>query len=261
MSATRDKGLQRRAPAGAGVPWIAAVLVPAAVLFVVPAAAVDGEILIDQARVNAGGITPGDAPGFPATLSRPGRYKLTGNLKVPAGQYGIEVTQDEVTIDLNGFTISSNPPGEAVEAVLADGVTGLKVMNGTITGFQGTAIYNFSGKFSSVENMRIISNGGTGVAAGTDSRVRNSTIANNDVGIACASSCLVEQSVIADSAGVGVAAQSGGTAIGNVIAGNNYGLHSVSAPIGYGNNILYGNVVSVSGALQLHTNACDPPCP
>jgi hypothetical protein len=64
------------------------------------AAAVDGEILIDQARVNAGGITPDDAPGFPATLSRPGRYKLTGNLNVPADLNGIEVTQHNVTIAL-----------------------------------------------------------------------------------------------------------------------------------------------------------------
>ena len=92
---------------------IAAAIATCAVLFATPAAAVDGEILIDQAKVNAGGITPGDEPGFPATLRRSGRYKLTGNLAVPAGKNGIEVTQHEITIDLNGFTISSNPPGEA----------------------------------------------------------------------------------------------------------------------------------------------------
>jgi hypothetical protein len=80
-----------------------------------PAAAVDGEVLINQAEVNAGGIGPGDGAGFPATLSRSGRYKLTGNLKVPAGKNGIVVTAHDVTIDLNGFTITSAPPGAGVE--------------------------------------------------------------------------------------------------------------------------------------------------
>src|SRR5262245_45169596 len=56
------------------------VLAAAASVFAAPASALDGEVLIDQAKVNAGGITPGDEPGFPVTLSRRGKYKLTGNL-------------------------------------------------------------------------------------------------------------------------------------------------------------------------------------
>ena len=35
------------------------------------AGAVDGEVLISQSKANAGGITPGDAPGFPVTLNDP----------------------------------------------------------------------------------------------------------------------------------------------------------------------------------------------
>src|SRR6185436_8638324 len=42
--------------------------------------AVDGTILIDQNRALAGNVTPGDAPGFPVTISQPGSYKLSGNL-------------------------------------------------------------------------------------------------------------------------------------------------------------------------------------
>jgi len=44
-------------------------------LLAMPAAAVEGEILINQAKVNAGGITPGDTAGFPATISRAGPLK------------------------------------------------------------------------------------------------------------------------------------------------------------------------------------------
>src|SRR6188508_1383609 len=98
-----------------------------------PALAVDGEILISQAKVNAGGITPGDSAGFPATLSRPGRYKLSGNLAVPVNQSGIQITTTDVTLDLNGFTISSNPPGQAVTGVSSSALTGgVRVINGTV---------------------------------------------------------------------------------------------------------------------------------
>ena len=44
--------------------------------------AVDGIVLIDQNRALAGNVTPGDAPGFPVTLSQPGSYRLSGNLRV-----------------------------------------------------------------------------------------------------------------------------------------------------------------------------------
>src|SRR3954467_4472230 len=91
----------------------------AVMLAAIPAAAADGEILINQAKVNAGGITPGDTAGFPAILSRAGHYKLNGNLIVPAQKNAIEVTAPDVTIDLNGFTIRSNPPGAASSGIAA----------------------------------------------------------------------------------------------------------------------------------------------
>jgi hypothetical protein len=69
--------------------------------------AVDGVVLIDQARALAGSITPGDAPGFPVTISQPGSYRLSGNLRVPSA-IGIEITADDVSIDLNGFAIFGN---------------------------------------------------------------------------------------------------------------------------------------------------------
>lgn len=63
---------------------------------------------IDQNKALAGSVTPGDAPGFPITLSVPGSYKLTGNLVVPGGLDGIEITSDNVTLDLNGFRIAGS---------------------------------------------------------------------------------------------------------------------------------------------------------
>jgi hypothetical protein len=257
----------------------ASALIP--LFFAMPAFAIDGEILIDQAKVNAGGITPGDAPGFPATLSRHGRYKLAGNLSVPAGFNGIEVTQHNVTIDLNGFTISSNPPGQAQYGVVAQDLNRLRVVGGTITGFGRYAIFNpYPGNFLTgpggalaVEDMRIVSNGG-GIRAETEARIRNSTIANNgEFGIVCASRCLIKQNITSGSRLEGVLASTastslgGGLVFGNAIVSNGgTGLFSAATPsTGHGNNLLFGNNNSgaqVAGSVvQLHPNVCQPACP
>ncbi|MPZ55046.1 MAG: hypothetical protein GEU91_00860 [Rhizobiales bacterium] len=239
-------------------------------LLATPAAAVDGEILIDQAKVTAGGITPGDDPGFPAVLSRPGRYKLTSNLNVQAGTNGIDVRQSDVTIDLNGFTISTSPSTQAASGVsLGSGAgNGLQISNGTITGFSLRAIHAF-GERNVIENMRLVSNG-SGVLTGHGSRVRNSTIASTGgFGIFCGTNCLIEQNVISGN-GTGVLFDpspfGSGLVLGNAIVSNRLrGLESSGQRIGYGNNILFGNNAGgsqVSGLVDpLHPNVCQGACP
>jgi len=231
---------------------------------VAPATAVDGEILIDQARVNAGGITPGDAAGFPATLSQPGRYKLSGNLRVPAGVTGIGVTANDVTIDLNGFTISSDPFERALTGIDANSANRVRVANGTITGFKDVAIDG--GTSGIVENMRILFiDGGFGIGVkGYQSSIRDNTVVNCVVGVFC-SECLIEQNLISWSVTEGVLG-TGGVLVGNVIVSS--GLRGLltgtgTPPVGYGNNLFFDNKDdSVSGnAVQQHPNVCDPACP
>jgi hypothetical protein len=109
-----------------------------------------GVITIDQAKAEAGGVTPGDAPGFPVTLSQPGSYRLMGALAVPANTDGIVITAKNVTIDLNGFTVagplqcsgsqpdmvSCNDPTLTMgSGIVADQVGGTVLRNGRIEGF------------------------------------------------------------------------------------------------------------------------------
>jgi hypothetical protein len=68
-----------------------------------PSFAVDGVVLINRSSALAGNVTPGDTPGFPVTISVSGRYRLSGNLTVPANTDAIDITANNVTIDLNGF--------------------------------------------------------------------------------------------------------------------------------------------------------------
>jgi len=66
-------------------------------LLTMPAVAMETEIKIDQDKAIAGGVTPGDAPGFPITLTQPGRYVLTSNLYPPADTDGIEIKSHDIT--------------------------------------------------------------------------------------------------------------------------------------------------------------------
>jgi hypothetical protein len=228
-------------------------------LLTLPAEAMDGEVLIDQAKVNAGGITPGDAPGFPATLSRAGRYKLSGNLDVPAEKNGIEVKQNDVAIDLNGFTIGGNPAGEAANGVYSDGRTGLHVMNGTIMGFGDAAISNGDGAFNIVGNMRLVANS-VGIAVFGNSRIHDNIIAATDFGISCDDApCLIEGNIVTGGRVVGILADSA-TVLGNVIVSND-GIGLLSPSGGYGGNVLVDNGDAGGGASPLHPNFCWPACP
>jgi hypothetical protein len=237
-------------------------------LCTVPAFAVDGEVLINQAKVNAGGITPGDAAGFPATLSRPGRYKLTGNLVVPASNTAIQITANDVTVDLNGFTISGAVPGSAARGIFAGtGVDRSRIANGTVTGFNNYGILTV-GLDAAAENMRIVGND-IGMQLGSQARVSNSTIANNSTGMYCYQ-CLIESNIIAGNTNAGIFDSNGGggMVLGNVIVGNtSYGVVAPDPPLpktGYANNILIGNNgggVQGLGITQAHPNVCEPACP
>ena len=67
------------------------------------AAASDGEIVITHGKALAGDVTPGDAPGYPVTISQTGSYKLGSVIHPSANTIGIAVIAPDVTIDLNGF--------------------------------------------------------------------------------------------------------------------------------------------------------------
>lgn len=49
--------------------------------------------------------TPGNA-SYVFRITQPGSYYLAGNMSVPSGMTGIEIGASDVTIDMNGFTIT-----------------------------------------------------------------------------------------------------------------------------------------------------------
>ncbi len=70
--------------------------------------------------------------GGPITIGNPGSYYLTGNVTVSSGN-AIAITADNVTLDLNGFTVSSTSSPASGNAIdIGGGRTNLAISNGNI---------------------------------------------------------------------------------------------------------------------------------
>src|SRR3981189_2305164 len=140
---------------------LAMTLVPACVY------AVDGQVLINQATVNAAG-------GFPYVISQPGSYKLSGNLILnDANKTAIRIAVDFVTIDLGGFSIigpndcssgpcSANGSGNGIETLSGHVYFNITIRNGTIQGMGHDGILLFGDSYL-VEYLHTRSNSFAGI--------------------------------------------------------------------------------------------------
>ena len=99
---------------------------------------------------------------------------------------GLTIGADNITLDLNGFSITGGPVGDGAGILLVDR-TGVTVRNGTVTQFDaGVAIDGGSG--NNVNNLRILDNRGSfstdfgdGIAlfATTGNRITNNQVRNS----------------------------------------------------------------------------------
>lgn len=225
---------------------------------------------IDQARVEAGGITPGDTPGFPVEINSRGHYRLTSPLIVPeASSSAFQILAKHVTLDLNGFSILGN---NALIGINAPSRGPLTIANGTIQGFRFYGIQT-AGEGSIFENLRIIHNGLQGLIAGSGARITKSTFAFNGTGVRCEQGCLIEGNNIHRNApGVGIQIQSG-MILGNLIWGNRLAAIHVGSlsgtpdggTVGFGDNTLFENnrggaQLSGTAPAHLRPNHCVPAC-
>lgn len=159
------------------------------------AQAVDGVVLIDQAKALAGGVTSVDAPGFPVTIGSSGSYRLSGNLTVPdANTTAIEITAPEVTVDLNGFAIKgpcvcsqgSDKSVTCSPTGVGRGITSasqkdVAIQNGSVKGMGNYGIY-LGGANCIVEGIRASSNGQDGIRL-TGTAGNNASTTNKGQGI------------------------------------------------------------------------------
>ena len=257
----------------------------AAVLVAFLPAPVFAQVQITQAKANAGNVTPGDAAGFPITISRPGSYILKGNLTVPnENTHGILITTSHVTIDLNGFAIlgptdCSGGLQPCARAGSGNGITtaqiphfNITLRNGTIQGM-GAAGVNIYGDSHLLERLHVRSNGGGGIRIWHSADLGSSIVQHNTaqrnayVGIETfggvitnntidvnfhairvfGSSALVSHNVVTRNAGDALTATPGTGYLANVFTANGGAVWTDPWPVG-GHN--------------LGQNLCDgQPCP
>ncbi len=146
-----------------------------------PAPATDGVIEINQSRALAGGVAEGDAAGFPVLLDSAGSYRLTGNLVAPASTHGISISAADVTLDLNGFSITGSGSGN-MRGVDIAAAANVEVRNGTIRDFPGDGIDAVACTGCRVIDLRLVDNGWVGVDIGSNSLVRGCTASGNVAG-------------------------------------------------------------------------------
>ncbi len=114
------------------------------------------------------GCFPGDTGGFPITITNSGSYQLTSNLVSASTTVNvIEITADNVTLDLNGFsiigprtctgdnaTLACTNAGMTANGVDSTGSSNIVVKNGVTQGFAtGVNFRTFSQRGNKVINI------------------------------------------------------------------------------------------------------------
>ena len=139
------------------------------------------------------------------TISRPGSYKLYSNHNVTSGD-GIVIRAANVTLDLNGFQLSTTARGTG-RGIVCDGVKGVKIKNGRVSGFNA--------------NIAIMN---TEAAIVSDLQIIGDNLAPNggptEIGIMLVNSraCLIESNTVS-STNLGIFVR-GGSSTGNRITKN-----------------------------------------
>jgi hypothetical protein len=211
-----------------------------ALISAAPVLAEDGVFEINQVKLNTS--------SFPGTyiIQNPGSYKLTSNLTESGSNDVIDVFANNVTIDLNGFTIFGS--GTASSLAISDinagsGHTGLTIRNGQLSGFDaGGCLEVFNHANTTVDHVTgngcgLFANVGKGSHV-TNSASTTSVITSNSTGVSCPSGggCVVTGNVIS--------VASPGFAFF-------FGL--TDATTLYGGNVITG---TVEGGVSLKNNVC-----
>lgn len=168
-----------------------------ALLAAAPAAfAADGVLEISQACAAGPGCFPGDAPGFPVTISSLAgshSFALTSDIAVPTNaETAIEISRTNVSIDLRGFEIACRnaigvPCGGADDSTQFAGGDGIRVTSSSVAYVEvhGGSINSMGddgvelGAHAWVHDLRTIGNGGVGIGTNDSSEIRDCQIHDN----------------------------------------------------------------------------------
>jgi len=154
----------------------------------------DGVLTLNSICVGFGCV-PGDSSGFPITINNPGSYKLTSNLvSNSTSSHVIDILSDNVTLDLNGFsiigprtctgareTLSCTDSGMTARGIQANSRKNIVVKNGTVSGFStGVRLEGTSQLTSAVYNIQATQNS-VGIVVYSVGSIISDSIANRNL--------------------------------------------------------------------------------
>jgi parallel beta-helix repeat protein len=158
---------------------------------------------------------------LPYTITTQGSYIINQNLT--ANWNGIKVQANNVTIDLNGYSIVGNNSSGGY-GIYMNGRSNVEIRNGTIRNFGSTGIYE-EGSFGNshrVINVRVMNNKVTGIIlAGSNHMVKDCTVSNNKgVGIYIWYGSTISGNTVYDNGANGISAIASSSVIGNTVYSN-----------------------------------------
>jgi len=152
--------------------------------------------------------------GFPIVISQPGSYYLGENINGEAAKDGIHIRADNVTLDLNGFTLKGAEGGASFNGITVPVdptgiVYNLSIFNGTIRDWGnagiGAAPPNGYADYSRLADLSLKGNGGPGVRVGWGSIVSQVTASyNGGPGILAGEGSIVERATVDANEGDGI---------------------------------------------------------
>jgi hypothetical protein len=224
-------------------------------------------IEINQTRAMVGGVTSGDAPGFPVAIWESGSCRLTSNLDVSAESpiNVILISAPDVTLDLNGFsligpTVCTGDPLECTPTASAHGIVttpaaeGVTVKNGAVRGIWGFGVI-LQGDGSRVQNVRAISNGADGIVIRAAGMVTESVASSNGGnGIFSSEGSSVLGCVVEGNGGVGIALSFGSSVFDSVSRSNRLTGISPGLEGGFAGNVATDNGTQTAGGVRIACN-------
>jgi hypothetical protein len=153
-----------------------------ALLWPVGAAGDNGRIEISQACATETGCGPSDSPGFPVTLAAVGSYVLTSDLVPGLDASAIEIRQNSIDLDLNGFSLRGpGLIGGPVSGIISFNVFAFnsRIHSGGIRGFRGVGIDLPGIDGVELKGLLIYDNDEGGVVLGNSGLVKETRLRRN----------------------------------------------------------------------------------
>ena len=140
---------------------------------------------------------------LPYTIASPGSYYLTTNLTGVSGQHGITISNNDVTLDLNGFALQG-VPGSLFGVNVPVSVTNLVLRNGKVRGWDSVGVLAGSARNGEFSELQVSQNGAEGLSCGTASLLnRCSAFTNGGNGISAGDNSRVVDCLAYRNTGIG----------------------------------------------------------